>query len=142
MIIETHRSYQCTHQLMIMVKLYWPVIMMIMANLIMEVMRQIQTKIPDLSKYNHPALIFVRDNLSGFVAMLCYFNQVRCSCVININTCLLKNPIVGGYMLGGDDSLEGSYLYFYNKDTRWIRSRKAAGSNVSNPVNSYMMKNV
>ena len=80
--------------------------------------RHIRTKIPDPSKFNHPALLFVRANLNRVVAMLCYFNQARCSEVINMNTCLLKNPFVGGYMLAEDESLEGSYLHFCNEDAR------------------------
>ena len=103
--------------------------------------RHIRTKIPDPSKFNHPALLFVRVNLNCFVAMLCYFNQARCSCVININTCLLKNPIVGGFMLAEDEALEGSYLQYCNEDGRWIRTGKAVGSNASDPVNGLVLRN-
>ena len=79
-------------------------------------------KIDDITKNSHPALLFTRDNLNQWVALLCFYDQAKMSpskatssCE---NFCLLKHPANGGFVAALDISLEGSYLYYFLNECR------------------------
>ena len=76
----------------------------------------IRTKVQDPSKFNHPALLFVRENLNRFAAFLLYFDQARMNRITNSKSCLLKNPHHGGFLLATDATLKGSYLYYSTEE--------------------------
>ena len=103
--------------------------------------KHIRTKITDPSKHNHPALLFVCTNLPRFAALLCFFNQARRSRVLNSKSNLLQHPLSSGFLPAIDKTLEGSYLHCSNEKLRWIRSRKAVGSDSSNPINGIVYQN-
>ena len=101
-------------------------------------------KIDDITKHSHPALLFTRDNLNRWVALLCFYDQAKMSpskatssCE---NFCLLKHPANGGFVAVLDISLEGSYLYYFRNECRWIRSGKAVGSDHSQPINGLVRR--
>ena len=96
-----------------------------------RLIKHIRTKIADSTKHNHPALLFVRDNLNRFTAFLCFYGQGRKSVVMNENSCLLQHPSRGGFIMAKDEALEGSYLHYSNEEFKWIRSGKATGSDAT-----------
>ena len=57
------------------------------------------------------------------------------------NVCLLKHPGNGGFAAIRDISLEGSYLYYFCDDCRWIWSGKAMGSDHSQPISGLVQRN-
>ena len=91
--------------------------------------KHIRTKIDEPVKHNHPALLFVWANLNQFAAILVFFNQARMSSVLNMKSCLLQNPSLGGFVLAVNTELEGSYLHYHDNRERLICSGKAIGSN-------------
>ena len=103
--------------------------------------KHIRSKIPDTSKHNHPALLFVRGNINRFAALLCFFKQIRNSRVINSKSCLLAHPSCSGFLRATDKELEGSYLHYSEEDYQWIRSGKAVGSDASSPINGLVFRN-
>ena len=103
-------------------------------------------KIEDASKHNHPALLFTRDNLNRWAALLCFYDQAKMSPSKTTssceNFCLLKHPGNGGFVTTLDTSLEGSYLYYFRDECRWIRSGKAVGSDHSQPISGIVKRDV
>ena len=103
--------------------------------------KHIRIKVEDPSKHNHPALLFVRENLNRFAALLYFFRQARESPVLNSKSCLLQSPSIDGFLAATDEQLEGSYLHYHSNECSFIRSGKAVGSNASNPVNGIVKRN-
>ena len=103
--------------------------------------KHIRIKITDYSKHNHLALIFLRENLIRFAALISFFGQARTSTVMNQNSLLLEHPSRGSFVLAEDRELEGSYLHYSVEDFQWIRSGKAVGSDDSRPVNGLVRRN-
>ena len=101
-------------------------------------------KISDESKHRHPVLLFSHDNLNRFCALCSFFKQSKTSPSktksSDENFCLLRHPINGGFIVALDIKLEGSYLYYFREECRWIRSGKAVGSNHSNPINGIVRR--
>ena len=103
--------------------------------------KHIKSKISDPLKHTHPALLFVRSNLNSFSALLYLFKQGRKSPVMHPNSCLLRQPNRGGFLVAVDRALEGSYLHWSNEESAWIRSGKAVGSDKSDPINGIVFRN-
>ena len=95
------------------------------------------------SKHNHSALLFVRQNVNRFAALISFFNQARKSAVAvrNLNSTLLEHPLRDSSTLAKDDELEWSYIHYAKDNYCWIRSGKAAGSDNSNPICGIVRRN-
>ena len=98
-------------------------------------------EVEDSTKYNHPALLFVKSNLNQFAALLHFYGQARMSPVLNSKSNLLKNSSGGGFISATDDNLEGSYLHYFADGCSFVWSGKAVGSDSSLPVNGIVRRN-
>ena len=101
----------------------------------------IREKVTDTTKYNHPALLFVRTSINRFISLLCMYSQARKSPVMNRHSCILEHPSRGGFLPAVDRDLDCSYLHYSDEDYDWIRSRKAVDSDASSPRNGIVFRN-
>ena len=104
--------------------------------------RHISFKIADKSKHTHWCLIFFRNNLNRFSALLVLFDHATSNPWRGgEDISLLKHPSQGKFVEVVNPNLEGSYLHYNLIDCAWIRSGKAVGSDQSEPRASMLNRN-